>query len=135
MRGADNTNSLAQLDHINTEIKAVDRVTKESQAIVKRLKGMVANVPNQADVAIANIILSDDFKTTMDAEVEEQYNQIVNNNAAFKDVRKNPSISKAYTGRSTPFISLLYQAMATEAYCNLLSAKLGEKAKEVAATL
>jgi hypothetical protein len=127
------SNLVNQLKHVNAEIKAAEKMWDISRVHIKQ--AMNASSPELFAIltrAFEKIISNDIFITKMNADVDQQFESIVNKNMSFSAVKIENNLSDFYSKPMHDLGLRLYTAMANKAYCAFLGQKLAQKSKELA---
>jgi len=126
----------SQLQHVNTQIKTLNKEWNKSKAIIKKFSLLTnPNVFTPTQTLIDRIIASEKFINKMNTAVDQQYESIANSAMSFSAVKAENNISDFSPKTAAPFVAQLYKAMANQSYYKALGTKLVQKSKELAATI
>lgn len=125
-----------QLNYINIQMNAIKRAWNIERAHIKTAEKVAPYLYATVKSILEKIIISEEFVAHMNTIVTTQFNSIVNQNAAFKDIKTDNNLSDLFPNLKMSEYGLkLYKAMANRAYFFLLGQKLAEKAKEIATSI
>src|SRR5579863_7648837 len=82
-----------QLNHINTQMNAIKRAWNVERAHIKMAEKASSALYNAIKPTLERLINSSDFTTNMDAIVAMQYDEIVNKNGSFKNIKTDNNLS------------------------------------------
>lgn len=129
---AETASLTTQLNHINTQMNTIKRAWNIERAQIKMAEKASSTLYNSIKPILERLISSNEFTTQMETAVNMQFDSIVNQNAAFKDVKTDNNLSDLFPNlKMSEYGAKLYKAMANKAYFLLLGQKLAEKAKEI----
>ena len=125
-----------QLNHINAQMAAIKRAWNEQRIHIKMAEKASSALYNAIKPTIERLINSSDFTANMDAIVSQQYDEIVNKNASFKNIKTDNNLSDLFPNlKMSDYGAKLYKAMANKAFYVLLGQKLADKVKEITAQI
>ncbi len=133
-QAADIATLTVQLNHINTQMNAIKRAWNAERIHIKMAEKASSTLYNAIKPVLEKLIMSTDFTTNMDAIVSMQYDEIVNKNGSFKNIKVDNNLSDLFPNlKMSEYGAKLYKAMANKAYLVLLGQKLADKVKEISA--
>jgi hypothetical protein len=136
MQSADVATLSVQLNHINTQMNAIKRAWNVERAHIKMAEKASSALYNAIKPTLERLINSSDFTTNMDAIVAMQYDEIVNKNGSFKNIKTDNNLSDLFPNLTmSAYGAKLYKAMANKAFYVLLGQKLADKVKEITAQI
>ncbi|HEX4069413.1 MAG TPA: hypothetical protein VHX42_04915 [Candidatus Babeliales bacterium] len=125
-----------QLNHINTQMNAIKRAWNESRIQIKMAEKASSALYNAIKPTFEKLITSSDFIANMDAIVDKQYDEIVNKNSSFKNIKTDNNLSDLFPNlKMSDYGAKLYKALANKAFYVRLGQKLADKVKEITATI
>jgi hypothetical protein len=125
-----------QLNHINSQMNAIKRAWNEERIHIKMAEKASSALYNAIKPTLEKLITSSDFITNMDAIVAQQYDEIVNKNGSFKNIKTDNNLSDLFPNlKMSDYGAKLYKAMANKAFYVLLGQKLANKVKEITASI
>lgn len=124
-----------QLTTIQTATKAAKQAYQKCVIQLKKIELKNADLYAKTEPVLAKIIASEEFKTKMNASIDEQYTAILDQNTPFTTIKQETSLTDFLPGATSmsAYIQTLYIIMANKAYCQLLWQKLFGKEKELTA--
>jgi hypothetical protein len=125
-----------QLNHINTQMNAIKRAWNEQRIHIKMAEKASSTLYNAIRPVLERLINSSDFTANMDAIVSQQFDEIVNKNGSFKNIKTDNNLSDLFPNlKMNDYGAKLYKAMANKAFYVLLGQKLADKVKEITAQI
>ena len=125
-----------QLNHINTQMSAIKRAWNEQRIQIKMAAKASSALYNAIKPVLERLINSSDFTANMNAIVSQQYDEIVNKNASFRNIKTDNNLSDLFPNlKMSDYGAKLYKAMANKAFYVLLGQKLADKVKEITAQI
>jgi hypothetical protein len=125
-----------QLNHINTQMTAIKRAWNTERINIKMAEKASSALYNAIKPSIEKLIMNTDFITNMDATVAMQYDEIINKNGSFKNIKVDNNLSDLFPNvKMSEYGTKLYKAMANKAYLLRLGQKLADKVKEISAQI
>ena len=125
-----------QLNHLNRQMVALKRAWNQERIHIKMAEKASTELYNAIKPTLEKLIMNPDFTANMDAIVTMQYDQIVNKNSSFKNIKTDNNLSDLFPNlRMSDYGAKLYKAMANKAYFLLLGQKLADKVKEITAQI
>jgi hypothetical protein len=121
-----------QFNHINKQMADIKRAWNTERIHIKMAEKAAPTLYNAIKPVIEKLIMNIDFIANMDAIVAMQYDEIINKNGSFKNVKTDNNLSDLFPNlKMSEYGAKLYKAMANKAYLLLLGQKLADKVKEI----
>lgn len=134
--GADVAALTVQLRHINSQMADLKRAWNTERIHIKMAEKASSALYNAIKPILEKIIMSTDFTENMNTIVTMQYDEIINKNGSFKNIKTDNNLSDLFPNLTMSEYGLkLYKAMANKAYYLLLGQKLADKVKEITAQI
>jgi len=126
----------SQLNNINTQRNALKRAYYTERLHIKMAEKASATLYTSLKSTFEKIIASNDFTTKMNSIIDMQFDSIVNNNTAFREIKTENNLSDFFPNlKMNEFGIKLYTAMANKTYYLRLGQKLAQKAQDIATAI
>jgi hypothetical protein len=125
-----------QLNHINKQMADIKRAWHTERIHIKMAEKTAPYLYTAIKQPLEKLVMSTDFTANMDAIVAKQYDEIINQNGSFKNVKTDNNLSDLFPNlKMSEYGAQLYKAIANKAYLLLLGQKLADKVKEISAQI
>jgi len=121
----------SQLEHVRTQVKTVLRSWQKAEMTVRQAKKMAPELYDTLETTAEQIVALESVNAKMIDVADQQYNTIVDANAAYKPVDFLTVYFPEKKKTMKPYLYLLCSAMANRKYRLLLWRKLVKKEKEL----